>query len=86
MFEFIGENVLLMEIDASYLKSSIFVSTFVLGISACSFISVSNLVVLVMLTFQGGFHKPRIWIKFMCSGVIRVEFFSLVLSFSRRPS
>ena len=40
-----------MDLDDSALGSSIFVSIFVLSISACYFISVSNLVVLVNAQF-----------------------------------
>ena len=55
IFEFIGENVLLMELDASDLSSYIFVSIFMFSISSCSFIAVSNLVMLAMLSFSRRF-------------------------------
>ena len=55
IFEFRGENVLLMELDASALSSSIFVSIFMFSISSCSFIAGSNLVMLVMLSLSRRF-------------------------------
>ena len=64
-FEFRGGNVWLMELDASALISSNFVSIFVISISSCSFIDVSNFWCWRCSVCQGGFHKLRIWTKFL---------------------
>ena len=67
----IWDNVLLIELYATSLISSIFVSIFVFIISSCYFVGVSNLVMLVMLSLSRSFHKLIIWTEFLWYGVTR---------------